>query len=366
MPLRLAWLASGKRLHCTALAAAALLLAAATAAAQQAAPLPAPGDASFGIFLRGTRIGREQASVARTSSGWIVTSSGSSQAPLDFSISRFEMKYSPDWQPLELNLEGRLRNGLVMLKTSFALTTAINEVTQNNRTVAKEDQISARTIVLPNNVFGAYEALAARLWDTPAGTQLPIYVAPQAEVKLNVRTVTEQALTGPDGSIATRRYDVTFQNPDRPIDAMVTVDTHARLVRFEIPSVGLLVVRDDAASVAMRPAMVRNPTDVDVTIPANGFNLAGTVTTPPTVAGRLRHPAVILVGGTSPSDRDEVVAGVPIFAQLARELSEAGIMVVRYDRRGSGQSGGRTDSATISDYADDLGAVVRWLGKRDD
>jgi uncharacterized protein len=364
MPLRLASLAQGRHLHCTFAAAAALIFAAATATAQQTTP--APGDASFGIFLRGTQIGREQVSVATAPSGWIITSSGATQSPLDFTITRFEAKYAPDWQPLELTLEGRLRNTLVSLKTSFALTTAINEITDNNRTVAKEDQISARTVVLPNNVFGAYEALAARLWSTPAGTQLPVYVAPNAEVKLSVRSVTDETLTGPDGSLPTRRFDVLFQNPDRPLNAVVVVDNRLRLVRFELTDVGLLVVREDAASVAVRPTTVRNPTDVDVVIPANGFNLAGTVTTPPAVAARLRHPVAILVGGTTPAGRDEPISGIPVFAQMARGLADAGIMTVRYDRRASGQSGVRIEAATMADYADDVAAVVRWAAKRDD
>jgi uncharacterized protein len=220
--------------------------------------------------------------------------------------------------------------------------------------------------VLPNNVFGAYEALAARLWGTSPGTEIPIYVAPQSEVKLKVQGVSDETLTGPDRTIPTRRFDVTFQNPDRPLRAAVVVDNRLRLVRFELIDLGLLVVRDDAASVAVRPSTARNPTDVDVVIPANGFNLAGTITAPPAVAARLRHPVAILVGGTTPSGRDENVSGVAVFAQLARGLADAGIMTVRYDRRASGQSGGRIEAATIADYADDIGAVVKWVAKRDD
>ena len=55
-----------------------------------------------------------------------------------------------------------------------------------------------------------------------------------------------------------------------------------------------------------------------------------------------------------------------MFAQLAKALADAGILVLRNDRRGGGQSGGRTESATLSDYADDVSAAVRWLRKRDD
>jgi pimeloyl-ACP methyl ester carboxylesterase len=344
-------------------AAAALVLSAASAAAQS--PSPTPGDAVFNIFLRGTQIGREQVNVATGPSGWIITSSGASQAPLDFTIARFEVKYSPDWQPLEMTLEARLRNATALIKTSFSLTTAINEVTQNSRTVSKEDQTSARTIVIPNNVFGAYEALAARLWTVTADAELPVYVVPQSEVKLKVRSVTEQSLTGPAGALQTRRFDVTFQNPDRPLNGVITVDSRLRLVRFELPDVGLSVVREDASSVALRPETVRNPTDADFSVPANGFNLAATLTMPPTVAGRLRYPAVILVGGARPGDRDLTVSGIPVFAQLARALAEAGTIAIRYDRRGSGQSGGRTETAALADYADDIIAVVRAVSKKD-
>ena len=353
------------RFHCTALALAAALIASGPGAAQTP-ELPAPGDATFTVFLKGTQIGREQVNVARGPSGWIITSTGRTEAPLDFTIARYEMKYSADWQPLELTLEARLRNAVATVKTSFALTTAINEITQNSKTVSKEDQISAKTIVMPNNVFGAYEALAARLTGVAADAELPIYVVPQAEVRLKVRSVTDQALTGPAGSIKTRRYDVTFNNPDRPLSATIVVDDRSRLVRFELPEVGLLVVREDASSVAMRPQTTRNPTDTDAAIPANGFNLAATVTTPPGVAGRLRHPAVILVGGASPADRDQVLGGVPVFAQLAKALADSGHVVFRYDRRGTGQSGGRTETATLGDYADDVLSAVRWVARRDD
>ena len=354
------------RFHCTALAAA-LLLVAGSSAAQTAQPLaPATGAAVFQVYLRGTEVGRENVNVARGNSGWIITSSGSLAAPVDFTINRFEATYAPDWQPLELALDANTHNAVIAIKTSFTLTTAINEVSQNNQTVSKEDQISARTVVLVNNVFGSYEALAARLSTTKAGDDVPVYVAPQGEVKVSVNHVTSASLSGPTGSIATRRYEVTFQNPQKPLNGIVTIDDRLRLVRLELPDAGVLVVRNDAASVSMRSEIARNPTDVNVSIPANGFQLAGTVTTPAQVEGRLRHPAIVLIGGTAAGDRDEVIAHVPVFAELARALADSGQIVLRYDRRGTGQSGGRIESATLDDYADDAIEAVKWVGNRDD
>jgi pimeloyl-ACP methyl ester carboxylesterase len=99
-----------------------------------------------------------------------------------------------------------------------------------------------------------------------------------------------------------------------------------------------------------------------VTIPATGFNIAGTMTKPSSASGRL--PAVVLISGSGPTDRDETVAGIPIFGHLARGLSEAGFVVVRYDKRGVGQSGGRAESAALPDFAEDARVVVRWLERR--
>jgi pimeloyl-ACP methyl ester carboxylesterase len=106
--------------------------------------------------------------------------------------------------------------------------------------------------------------------------------------------------------------------------------------------------------------------DEPVRIPANGFSLAGTISKPAGAAATSRLPAIALVGGSGLADRDEVMFGVPIFGQLAGLLADAGFLVLRYDRRGVGQSGGRPESATIADYAEDLRAVVRFLGDRKD
>jgi pimeloyl-ACP methyl ester carboxylesterase len=346
---------------------AAVLLASATAFAQPpAVPEPATGDAEFTVAFSGKPIGRQHVTLARASSGWIITSTGTLGPPVDLKITHFELKYAPDWQPLELKLEATLRNSPIALSSSFGVTTAINEVTQNGVTGSKQDQISARSIVVPNNFYAAYEALAARLSVSEVNSELPVYVAPQMEIKVMVRAITPQTLAGPAGSIPVRKFDVTFQNPATPLQGSITVDSRARLVRIDMPLMGLQVIRDDAASVAVRPESVHNPTDAPVTIPANGFNLAGTITVPPTVAGRLRYPAVLLVGGSGQADRDEIVAGIPIFAQLARQLADSGHVVLRYDKRGIGQSGGRIENATLADYADDAIAAVRWLRKRKD
>lgn len=351
--------------YCTA-ALAAVLVCAPLIAQTPAAPQPVPGDAAFTIFQGGSEVGQEQVRVARAGSQWIVSSTGRIGAAV---INQFEVKYSIDWHPAELRLEvtpsPKEPNKKILLATSFAVTSAINEITQNDTTNSKTDQISARTIVLPNNVFGAYEAVAARLATTQPGAELRVYVAPQGEVPAVVNTISEEAIQTPNGIVRTKKYEVSVRNPKITTNLTIMVDDRSRLARVDIPEANVSAIRTDLAGVAARTLSARNPTDGDVTVPANGFSIAATITKPQGV-GRLRHPTVVLVAGSGPRDRDSTVAGIPILSQLAGALAEQGFLVIRYDKRGIGQTGGRTESATLKDYTDDLVAVVRWLARRDD
>ena len=120
---------------------------------------PVAGASAFTVFLRGTDVGREQVNLARSGSQWVITSTGRIG---DFTLNRFELKYTADWHPIELPLRRQhaTKDGTkkILLTTSFAVTTAINEITQDGVTNSKTDQISARTIVLPSNSFAGYES----------------------------------------------------------------------------------------------------------------------------------------------------------------------------------------------------------------
>jgi dienelactone hydrolase len=58
--------------------------------------------------------------------------------------------------------------------------------------------------------------------------------------------------------------------------------------------------------------------------------LPGTITLP---RGARAAPAVVLVHGSGPSDRDEILGKTRIFADLALGLAARGIVVLRYDKR---------------------------------
>ncbi|MFA6864111.1 MAG: alpha/beta fold hydrolase, partial [Dysgonamonadaceae bacterium] len=64
------------------------------------------------------------------------------------------------------------------------------------------------------------------------------------------------------------------------------------------------------------------------------------------------------------NDRDETVFGHKPFWVLADYLTRNGIAVLRFDKRGTGESGGEYFTATTQDFADDAEAALNYLKKR--
>jgi pimeloyl-ACP methyl ester carboxylesterase len=214
-------------------------------------------------------------------------------------------------------------------------------------------------------VFSAFAALSHRLVGIPPKTRLRAYVLPEAEIGLNVLDVVNERMQLGTTLLSVRRYSLVLGTTagDLPISLIAAED--GSLVRVGIPSQGVDLVREDVASPTSRTQVYSNPGDEPVIIPAQGFNIGATLTRPKAGTGA-RLPAVVLLGSAGAGDRDGFLNGVPILGQLAGALADAGFLVVRYDRRGFGQSGGRSESATIVDSAEDARVLVRWLSDRKD
>lgn len=92
-----------------------------------------------------------------------------------------------------------------------------------------------------------------------------------------------------------------------------------------------------------------------------GVELAGTLTLP---EGAGPFPAVVLISGSGPQDRDESLMGHKPFLVLADHLTRKGIAVLRFDDRGVGKSTGNFGNATSADFATDALASVDYLKTR--
>ena len=101
----------------------------------------------------------------------------------------------------------------------------------------------------------------------------------------------------------------------------------------------------------------------EVTYPggAPGVTLAGTLTLP---QGKGPFPAVLLLAGSGPADRDETILGHKPFLVLADFLTRQGLAVLRFDKRGVGQSTGDLAKATDDDYTKDALAGLAFLRSR--
>ncbi len=345
----------------------ALLAFALMAGQGRAQEVPKDQTANFTVFLQGVAIGAERVTVARTPQGITISGDERIGPPIRLVARQAEIRYTADWRPLDCLIDGSVRDDALMLRTTVQGTTATTQFIQGTRPGNKTDQIAADALLLPDVFFGAYEALAARLSGAKAGDRVNIYVPPAMVSTVSVASVSEDRVRTADALVEIRRYALELPGPNGPVGIELWIDPSGRLLRFSLPARAFDIIRSDLASVTSRREPVARPNDERISIPANGFSLTGTLSQPAAKpAEGSRRPAIVLVSGSAQTDREEMLAGIPIFGQLASALADAGFVVVRYDKRGVGQSGGRAETTTLDDYAEDAIAAVKFLQHRPD
>ena len=161
-------------------------------------------------------------------------------------------------------------------------------------------------------------------------------------------------------------------------DIRARTDRDGRFLGATIPSQGALFDRLPADSPVAAWMPVRANYDAPAGAPYRaeqmtlrtpaGITAAGTLTMPAHAAGA-RVPAVVLITGSGPQDRDEAIPSLGNyrpFREIADTLSRRGIAVLRLDDRGIGGTDAGPATATSADYADDIRAAVAWLRARAD
>jgi fermentation-respiration switch protein FrsA (DUF1100 family) len=349
-------------LYCTW---ALLLTLAASASAQQAAS--APVSTGYTMFFRGSPVGREDVTIRTDAGGTVITGQGRMSLPVDLQIRNAEARYRPDWSPESFALDASINGTDVKLRTTFRDGTAVTEGAQAGQSISLTAKVSPQPIVMPNGIFAAFEfaALTRRLAaGTPA--ELRIFALPNAEIAARVTAAHDERMQVGTAVFNVRRYDLILANPNGDLAVSLTAGDDGTLIRVSVAAQSVDLIRNDVAASTSRTQVYSNQGDEAVVIPSTGFNLGATLTRPRGTTPSTRLPAVILLAGSGVDDRDGVALGVPTLGQLAGALADAGFLAVRYDKRGYGQSGGRSESATLGDYADDARAVVKWLGARKD
>jgi pimeloyl-ACP methyl ester carboxylesterase len=201
----------------------------------------------------------------------------------------------------------------------------------------------------------------------------------QLRLKLNVTRVS-------DG------YSATLDSPDQGAAGIVVTKTTFQdsILQFEVAGMGIrfegkLYPGDSIPGTfkqggqelpltlgrgdIVKPARPQEPVkpypyyteDVHFVNKNGNFVLAGTLSMP-NRTGVL--PAVILITGSGPQNRDEEIVGHKPFLVIADYLTRNGIAVLRCDDRGTYESKGDFKSATSMDFSTDVEAALDFLLSR--
>ena len=120
---------------------------------------------------------------------------------------------------------------------------------------------------------------------------------------------------------------VTCQFEKAALDARVVVDTQGRIAGLFFAPTPVDAGTFKTPSYAKADEMVEK----EFTVGAGEWVLPGTLTLPKGAKDRV--PAVVLVHGSGPNDRDETIGANKPFRDLAWGLAAQGIAVVRYEKR---------------------------------
>jgi len=175
-------------------------------------------------------------------------------------------------------------------------------------------------------------------------------------------------------SVARAGADSTVILLQPGLEIRLATDAEGRVLGGSIPAQGITVARTDATDLNLAaapppdysapPGAPYRAEEVRVVTPS-GVTLAGTLTVPTGDSGKV--PAVLLLTGSGPQDRDEanpMLPGWRPFRQVADTLGRRGIAVLRLDDRGVGGSGGDVNAATLPTFAEDARAALAFLRSR--
>jgi dienelactone hydrolase len=162
---------------------------------------------------------------------------------------------------------------------------------------------------------------------------------------------------------------VTTAFADVSLDVKVVYDRSGKVA-------GLFFLPAQPSAAYEPPAYVDQAgfTERAVTVGSAPWQLPGTLTVPKTTAAggatagatgtAATLPAIVLVHGSGPNDRDESVGGAKPFRDLAWGLASKGIVVLRYDKRTmvyAQQMAALTDLTVKQETTDDAVAAAQLL-----
>ncbi|MBI3857033.1 MAG: alpha/beta hydrolase, partial [Planctomycetes bacterium] len=180
-------------------------------------------------------------------------------------------------------------------------------------------------------------------------------------------------LRGKDASVRVREYQVNLGY----VTYTAHVDDRKRMLRAWSAVNNSLAELEGFEGFVPEALTPEGIEESEVTFASGPIRLAGTIAKP---RGAKGCPCVVLISDTGPQDRQgNLVKGkggseefaspgadAGLHRAIAQALAGAGVMVLRYDDRGCGASGGEFEKARLTDFAADAAAAAAYLRTRDD
>ena len=216
------------------------------------------GTSRFRVFHHGEEIGFTAVSLTRDEDGWHLEGSGELKGEFQFVLRQLDVRYDAAWRPRFMTLElatpalqrllGRGPEDHVVVHVAFGLADGgtRTDIVRSSNADWGSNQVSPDTIPLPDLVFGAYEALAARLSLASPGAELRAFVVPRFEATVSVDGVTDEAVRTSSVTLQTKRWRATVRRPEGPVSLDIWVE-RGRMIRLDLPKDGITVIRQDVA-----------------------------------------------------------------------------------------------------------------------
>ncbi len=276
--------------------------------------------------------GIEEFRIVKTESGYQVTGKATLERPGGVVEMTQELTLDAARQPLRYKLEavvGGMKQVIEALRESdsFLLRAQAGAAKQE-----KSVEHHANTQVLDNLVVSHYQVLIDAYVNHSGERETWWLLVPQslAAVRSTLRTAGADAgrLVGRD-----IRLDKYSLEVGANLVEMWAETGSNRLMRVAIPLQAIEIVREgfEAAAQPEGAAAEAAWEEREVLFPSDEYEMPGTFCLPRDRKGKV--PAVVLVHGSGPNDRDETIGPNKPFRDLARGLAAAGIASLRYDKR---------------------------------
>ena len=343
----------------------AALLTAVTATASPAFPArPPDGAYTYTLFFGGATTGASTVTIDGSSREAIVV-----KETADFTVPKVHAVTTMRYDPATLRENAYDGDFTIAAGTQHASMTSVPgalSITIGKGTVGVPADASGPTELLGDNLIGSAVLVPAIVDATDIRTLTLAVLSTAKPLVVNVGRDSEAvrpAFVPQTDKLVSLQFSGVLENFWYDPATFVVHDIaipaqHAEFRLTAIAAVGATPPPAPIAPVALPTAFPHFTSRTVAFTSPDATVLAGTLTVPEGAAHA--RPAIVLVHGSGAEDRDETIGPNAVFLQLSNALSNAGYVVLRYDKRGVGKSGGAPYSGTRDNLLADVSAAVRY------